>query len=195
MQFIESINPEKIEELELVSFDGPVELITNEGPEFDRAIEELSNCRMLGFDTETKPIFQHHAPRHGTALLQLSSSNKSWLFRLHTLGLPQPLADILSDKHITKIGAAVLDDIRGLQRYNDFEPGRFIDLQSFVEDYGIKDKSVKKLTAIILGKRISKAQQCSNWEAATLNDAQISYAATDAWICLKMYRELLTSRR
>ena len=191
MVFKESVTPEEIESLELIAFDGPITVITERGEDFDEAIRHLSSCRMIGFDTETKPIFNNKAHRNGTALLQLSSETNAYLFRLQMLGLPAELADILADKSITKVGAAVTDDIRGLQRYVNFKAARFMDLQSFAERYGIKDKSVKKLTAIILGRKVSKAQQLSNWEAAELSRAQQLYAATDAWICLKMYKALL----
>ncbi|MCF0177252.1 MAG: 3'-5' exonuclease domain-containing protein 2, partial [Bacteroidales bacterium] len=158
---------------------------------YRRAIAHLKGCRMIGFDTETKPIFQPHARRSATALLQLSSESHAYLFRLHSLGIPPDLADILADNTITKIGAAVLDDIRGLQHYRNFEPARFMDLQRFAERYGIQDKSVKKLAGIILGRKVSKAQQLSNWEIEELTEAQQLYAATDAWICLVMYKRLL----
>ena len=194
MRFRESITPEEIEQLELISFPGRIEVITEEGPAFDAAVRDLAACRMIGFDTETKPVFQPHAPRCPTALLQLSSEETAYLFRLHTLGLPKPLANILASKTITKVGAAVNDDVRGLQHFTYFEPARFMDLQRFAELYGIKDKSVKKLTAIILSRRVSKAQQLSNWEAATLSWPQQLYAATDAWICLVMYKALLASQ-
>lgn len=193
MIFKESITPEEIEKLELIAFPGDIEIITEEGPRFDAAIRDLASCRMIGFDTETKPVFQPHAPRCPTALLQLSNENTSYLFRLHSLGLPKPLADILASKTITKVGAAVADDVRGLQHFAHFEPARFMDLQRFAEQYGIKDKSVKKLTAIILSRRVSKAQQLSNWEAPQLSWPQQLYAATDAWICLVMYKALLAS--
>ena len=193
MRFKESITPEEIEGLELISFPGEIQVITQEGPQFDAAIRDLASQRMIGFDTETKPVFQPHAPRSATALLQLSSEETSYLFRLRSLGLPKPLADILASKTITKVGAAVADDVRGLQHYIPFNASRFMDLQRFAELYGIKDKSVKKLTAIILGRRVSKAQQCSNWEASTLSYQQQLYAATDAWICLVMYKTLLGS--
>ena len=62
-------------------------------------------------------------------------------------------------------------------------------------EYGIRDKSVKKMTAIILGFKISKAQQLSNWEAETLSEAQQAYAATDAWVCRQMYIKLLSSEK
>lgn len=187
------MTPEEIEAMELIAFEGPISVITERGESFDEAIGHLSQCRIIGFDTETKPIFNNKAHRNGTALLQLSSETNAYLFRLQQLGLPAELADILASSSITKVGAAVADDIRGLQRYTDFEAARFMDLQSFAEKYGIKDKSVKKLSAIILGRKVSKAQQLSNWEASELSRAQQLYAATDAWICLKMYKALLGS--
>ena len=193
MKFRESITPEEIEGLEMISFPGEIQVITEEDERYRAAIRDLSSCRMIGFDTETKPVFQPHAPRCATALLQLSSEETSYLFRLHTLGVPDSLADILASRSITKVGAAVADDVRGLQRYNHFEAARFMDLQRFAEQYGIKDKSVKKLAAIILGRRVSKAQQLSNWEAPQLSFPQQLYAATDAWICLVMYKSLLAS--
>lgn len=191
MSFKESITPEEIESLDLISFPGEIKIITEEGPQFDAAVQDLASSRIIGFDTETKPVFQPHAPRCHTALLQLSNEDTSYLFRLHTLGLPDALADILASGSITKVGAAVADDVRGLQHYNRFEAARFMDLQHFAESYGIKDKSVKKLAGIILGRRVSKAQQLSNWEASSLSFPQQLYAATDAWICLVMYKRLL----
>lgn len=191
--FAESITPEEIEPLETAVFPGRISVITSRGEEYDRAIRHLSSRRMIGFDTETKPVFQPHQPRCHTALLQLSSETEAFLFRLHSLGIPDDLAAILSDGSITKIGAAVTDDIHGLQHYNRFQARRFMDLQLFGEKYGIKDKSVRKMGAIILGLKVSKAQQCSNWEAPELSQAQQQYAATDAWICLKMYKALLAS--
>lgn len=193
MKFRESITPEEIEGLELISFPGEIQIITEEDERYRAAIRDLVSCRMIGFDTETKPVFQPHAPRCTTALLQLSSEETSYLFRLHTLGVPDSLADILASRSITKVGAAVADDVRGLQHYNHFEAARFMDLQRFAEQYGIKDKSVKKLAAIILGRRVSKAQQLSNWEAQQLSFPQQLYAATDAWICLVMYKSLLAA--
>lgn len=190
----ETITPEEIEQMDLAAFPGRINVITGPGPELDHAIEHLSNQRFIGFDTETKPVFQAHQPRHHTALLQLSSETEAFLFRLQELGLPQEIADILADPYITKIGAAVGEDIHGLQHYCRFEPHRFLDLQPFGDRYGIKEKSVRKMAAIILGRKVSKAQQCSNWEAQPLSDAQLLYAATDAWICVKMYKALLASK-
>jgi len=190
-----TVTPEEIDALELAVFPGKISVITEEGKEYAHAIKHLKQQRMIGFDTETKPVFVAHAKHNHSALLQLSSETEAFLFRLHSLGLPQDLADILSDEHITKIGAAVGEDIRGLQYYNDFEAHRFMDLQTMGELYGISDKSVRKMSAIILKLKVSKKEQCSNWEAVTLSASQQQYAATDAWICLKMYKALLGSKR
>ena len=191
--FQETISPEEIEQLPLAAFPGRITVITEAGPELDHAIAHLSAQSLIGFDTDTKTIFEARRPRPHTALLQLSSETESFLFRLHYLGLPKEIADILADPYITKIGAAVYDDIRGLQHFRSFEARRFMDLQSFGGKYGIKEKSVRKMAAIILGQKVSKAQQCSNWEAHPLSEAQLLYAATDAWICVKMYKALLAS--
>lgn len=188
-----TIAPEEIESYELAVFPGRIKVISTVGRDYKKAIEHLNEQRMIGFDTETKPVFQSHAPRHGTALLQLSSESDAFLFRLNHIGLPQDLADILANPDITKIGAAVADDIHGLQRHLHFEAGRFMDLQQFGSKFGIEEKSVRKMAAIILKLKVSKAQQCSNWEAERLSPAQQQYAATDAWICLRMYKALLAS--
>ena len=193
--FQPTITPEEIESLELAAFPGRIHVITQPGPDLDHAIEHLYAQRFIGFDTETKPVFQAHQPRHHTALLQLSSETEAFLFRLQELGLPDEIAGVMADPYITKIGAAVHEDIRGLQHYCPFEPHRFMDLQSFGSEYGIQEKSVRKMAAIILGCKVSKAQQCSNWEADPLSEAQLLYAATDAWICVKMYKALLASER
>ena len=148
---------------------------------------------MIGFDTETRPVFEPHKPHNHVALLQLSGPEHAYLFRVNNLGMRKRLCALLADKKILKIGAACHDDVRGLKYYAEFKEDGFVDLQKIGWEWGIKDKSVKKMAANILGVRISKAQQLSNWEAETLSDAQQMYAATDAWVCLEMYRKLLES--
>lgn len=185
-----SISPEEIGALELASFPGEIVLVDQDGEVFQRAIRYLKRQRVLGFDTETRPTFSPDQHSNGTALLQLSGGTKAFLFRLKKLGLPNSLAAILANPGILKVGAATLDDVRGLQKLNRFSPKGFVDLQNIVWEYGIRDKSVKKMAAIILGVKISKAQQLSNWEAEHLSESQLKYAATDAWVCREMFLKL-----
>lgn len=190
-----SISPEEISVLELASFPGDIVVVDEQGPALDSAIRYLKRQRILGFDTETRPTFTPDQHSTGTALLQLSGPGKAFLFRLKKTGLPRPLAAILANPAIVKVGAATRDDIKGLQKITRFAPKNFVDMQSIVADYGIRDKSVKKMTAIILGVKISKAQQLSNWEAEHLSESQRRYAATDAWVCREMYRKLMESEK
>jgi ribonuclease D len=193
--FIESISPEDLGKLEYASFPGKIHVIDSVGAEFNRAIAYLRSQKVIGFDTETRPCFGPNQPRYGVSLLQLSGPEKAYLFRVKNMGMHRRLCNILADKRIVKVGAAIHDDIRGLQKLHDFQADGFVDLQKIVAEYGIRDKSVKKMTAIILGFRISKTQQLSNWEAETLSEAQCKYAATDAWVCREMYLKLMRSEK
>lgn len=193
--FASSIDPESIERLPKASFPGEIHVIDSPGRELDAAVRYLKSKKIIGFDTESRPCFSPGQPQYGTSLLQLSGAEKAYLFRIKLIGLDRRVASILADPAILKIGAAVNDDIRGLKKYTNFKEAGFVDLQKIVGEYGIKDKSVKKMAAIILGVKISKTQQLSNWEAETLSESQRKYAATDAWVCRVMYQKLLQSEK
>ncbi len=195
MNFKSSITPEELNQLDCISFPGEIHVIEEEGEEFDYALRYLRRQSLIGFDTETRPCFTPSVPRSEVALLQLSGEKEAFLFRINMLGMREELCDILADEDIVKVGAAVHDDIRGLQRHTEFEPASFVDLQKMVGEWGITDKSVKKMSAIVLGQKVSKTQQLSNWEADTLSEAQLMYAATDAWVCLKIYKKLLATEK
>lgn len=184
-----------MEALDFASFPGKIYVIDSVGAEFNRAIAYLRSQKIIGFDTETRPTFSQEQPRYGVALLQLSGPDKAFLFRVNKMGMHRRLCNLLASEKVVKVGAAIHDDIKGLQRKHDFQPGAFIDLQKIVCEWGIRDKSVKKMAAIILRFRISKTQQLSNWEAGSLSEAQCKYAATDAWVCREMYLKLLASEK
>ena len=193
--YIESISREELEKLEYASFPGKIHVIDSVGAEFNKAIAYLRSQKIIGFDTETRPCFGPNQPRYNVSLLQLSGPGKAFLFRLKDMGMHRRLCSLLADRKIIKVGAAIHDDIRGLQKLRHFDADGFVDLQKLVGEYGIRDKSVKKMTAIILGFRISKTQQLSNWEAEQLSESQCKYAATDAWVCREMYIKLMASEK
>ena len=184
-----------MEKLEFASFPGKIYVIDSVGAEFNRAIAYLRSQKVIGFDTETRPTFSQDQPRYGVALLQLSGPDKAFLFRINRMGMHRRLCNLMASDKIIKVGAAIHDDIRGLQRRHDFQPAAFVDLQKIVCEWGIRDKSVKKMAAIILGIRVSKTQQLSNWEAERLSESQCRYAATDAWVCREMYLKLLANEK
>ena len=195
MAFASTVTVEEIESLEVASFPGEITVVASAHcEEFDQAIAYLSRQEVIGFDTETKPCFVPKVPRNKMAILQLSGADKAYIFRLQQVGVPPKLAALLGNPNVLKIGAAVHDDIRGLQEYRRFIPKGFVDLQRLAPTYGIEEKSVRKMSAIILKKRVSKSQQLSNWESSHLSDAQLRYAAIDAWICREMYYKLMAER-
>jgi ribonuclease D len=187
-QFDESVTDEDLKKLPVMQFEGRVQLIDTM-QKFRHAMHEISRCKILGFDTETRPSFKK-GTRHKVSLLQLADDHDAWLFRLNMLGLPPELTALLSSPGIVKVGVAVHDDIKALRHLTPFEPGGFVDLQNVVADHGIKQLGLKRLSAIILGFSISKSQQTSNWEAPGLTQPQQVYAATDAWVCRRIYLQL-----
>lgn len=188
MTYRESIDKDELAELPLIQFEGNITLVESK-EEYMASIDYLSRQKILGFDTETKPAFKKGVVNE-VALLQLSTNDKAFLFRLNKIGLPNGLKGILENPAIQKIGVAIRDDIKGLQKLNHFKPGGFVELQELVKGYGIQDFSLKKLSAIVLGYRISKSQRITNWEAPELTEAQQIYAATDAWISHRIFESL-----
>jgi ribonuclease D len=184
----ENITAEEIAECELDWFKGEMVLV-DDLEKFHDVFPRLASASLLGFDTETKPSFKK-GKKHPVSLIQLSTENLACLFRINKIGIPHEMVRLLSDPKIVKAGVAVHDDIRFLKGVKKFEPQGFIDLQPMVKEYGIESSGLKKLAAIILGIRISKRQQVTDWEAEELSEAQMIYAATDAWVCHEIYRKL-----
>lgn len=171
-----------------VLFEGRIFVIQTE-PEAQKAVSYLLSQPLLGFDTETRPSFRP-GPMRSVALLQVATQDTCFLFRLNRIGLPQALVELLSDRRIPKIALSWKDDTKQLQRLQRFEMGDFVELQSYVREFGIEDASLQKLYANVFGQKISKGQQLSNWENDVLSEAQQRYAATDAWACVRLYEEL-----
>lgn len=183
-----SISNEEILLLPLRTFAGEIILIQSKD-ELEAVTEMLEQADVIGFDTETRPSFKK-GEFHEVALLQFSIPGKALLIQLQKTGLPESIANILSNPNIIKAGVAIRDDIKALQKLRRFNPHGFVDLSVLARENGIGVESVKKLTALLLGFRISKTAQTSNWETFTLTEKQIEYAATDAWVCLEIYKKL-----
>jgi ribonuclease D len=184
----ESIDKDELADLPLIQFEGEI-LLVESREDYLTSVKYLSAQSLLGFDTETKPAFKK-GEYNEVALLQLATKDHAFLFRLNKIGLGNSLKRILENPEIQKIGVAIRDDIKSLQKLNHFKPGGFIELQDHVKDFGIQDFSLKKISAIVLGCRISKAQRVTNWEAQELSEAQLVYAATDAWVSHRIYESL-----
>ncbi len=144
---------------------------------------------VLGFDTETRPSFQKGVS-YKIALMQISKGNTCYLFRLNKIGIPQCIVALLSNKNLVKVGLSLNDDFRQIRRRRECEFNSFVDIQKLAPKVGIKDMSLSKIYAIVFGKKISKSQRLTNWEADKLDDKQQMYAAIDAWACVDLYYKL-----
>lgn len=182
-----------IRDLPAVSFEGRIIVIITPG-EAERAVDYLLSHRLLGVDTETRPSFRKGCS-YRVALLQASTADTCFLFRLNRIGMTPAIIRFLEDRKVLKVGLSWHDDILSLQKRAKFTPGKFFDIQRHVCEIGVEDMSLQKLYANFFHKRISKAQQLSNWEAPVLSDKQKLYAATDAWACIMLYKELMRLER
>lgn len=170
-------------------FGGRIITIVTEG-EVERAVNYLLTMPILGIDTETRPSF-HKGKQNQVALLQVSTHDTCFLFRLNQIGMPPAIIRFLEDETVPKIGLSLKDDLLMLGQRQAFKPGNFYDLQQHVQEIGIEDMALQKIYANIFGERICKNQRLSNWEAPILTDAQKRYAATDAWACIMIYEEIV----
>ncbi|HLW09526.1 MAG TPA: 3'-5' exonuclease [Fermentimonas sp.] len=188
-----TISKQQLSELEKVIFDGDI-IVIDHPEEVADAVNFLSTHKAIGFDTETKPAFKR-GQVHNVALLQLATEDKCFLFRLNKIGYPIEIEELICDEKVKKIGLSLRDDFAALRKRTGKKPQNFLDLQLFVDKFGIEDNSLQKIYAILFGEKISKNQRLSNWEAANLSPAQQSYAAIDAWACLKIYNHLTKQSR
>jgi ribonuclease D len=187
--FEPTITKEALAALPPILFGGEIVVVDQPG-QIDAACDVLLREPVIGFDTESRPVFQRGVVNR-IALLQLSTPSKCYLFRLNKIRLDKAILKILESSRVTKVGLSVAGDIRELETLRRLRPKGFIDLQTIAPDYGIRELSLAKIAAIVLGRRISKAQRLSNWEAVQLTENQQLYAATDAWACLEIYKRLL----
>lgn len=182
-------NKNAISNLPIASFEGRVIVVLTEA-EAEKAVDYLLTADILGMDTETRPSFKR-GQTFKVALLQVSTRDTCFLFRLNLIGLCPAVIRLLENTTVPMIGLSWHDDLRMLKKRGEFTPGHFIELQNMVGDIGIKDLSLQKIYANLFLKKISKRQRLTNWEMPVLNDQQKIYAATDAWACIMIYEEIM----
>jgi ribonuclease D len=183
-----TITPEEINSLPLKTFQGKITVVS-EAEKLPRIIKEIEKHRVVGFDTETRPSFKK-GQIYQVALLQLAIPGKAFLIRINHTGVTQEIAELFENEAVAKVGVGIRDDLKALRKNREFLPAACYDLSTIAKQVGLQVESVKKLTALLLGFRISKSAQTSNWEAPTFTQKQIEYAATDAWVCLELYMKL-----
>lgn len=188
-KYLRAFSKDDINAMPLRRYDGPVDVIRTE-KQRSRAIKEMERESVLGFDTETRPVFKKGRKPGPPSLVQLATAERVYVFQIGVLSLCNGLCDLLADKRIIKTGVAVRDDILGLQRLAEFTPKGFVDLSDITAKANMQTHGLRNMAANLLGFRISKSAQCSNWAKDKLTPQQVTYAATDAWISRELYLAL-----
>lgn len=188
-----SISKEQLAILPVETYNGKIVLIDNYNS-FEKAILELNKHSIVGIDTESRPVFKKGQPSY-VALVQIATSDACYLIRLNKIGgIPHDLIKFFENANIMKVGLSLRDDIMRLHQMVNFEPRGFLDLQTFVKQYHIRDNGLQRIYAIVFGKHISKSQKLTNWAQPTLTEMQQKYAAIDAWACITVYNHLITGQ-
>lgn len=172
-----------------LSFPGKIHLI-NTDQELQAVMSDLTSAKALGFDTETRPAFKK-GEVYQVALLQLSTETDAYVVRLHRISQFDVFKRIFENPNVLKVGLAIRDDLKQLQKRFQFTPENFVELQTLAKEKGLENFGLKGMTEEVLGATITKGPKTTNWEAAELTDRQILYAATDAWIGLTLYQKLM----
>ena len=189
---IKKISKAEINELPMIQWEGEIRVLSTLEA-MHSAVAELLPCDHLGFDTETRPTFkkgQYYPP----ALIQLASPDCVYLFRICQTKTLDPLLPLLESTRILKTGVAIKDDVKELRAMQDFQPGGFVEITELTKKLGYENRGLRALAGLLIGGRISKAAQVSNWARPELDEKQIRYAATDAWISREIYVRALAEQ-
>ena len=180
------LSKNEINALPLIQYEGDIEILTSKD-NIQAAINDLKNYDIIGFDTETKPTFVK-GPLNPPSIMQLACDDKVYIFQFDNDEIFKQLSLILSNKNITKCGVSVDRDLIELMYLSPFDPISFIDLGNIAREKEIPHHGLRGLVAMFLKHRISKGSQTSDWSRIILSDSQISYAATDAWVSLELFK-------
>ena len=189
----ERIHPDEINALPLIFFEGEIIIVETPEQEEEAYREMMDGDNVLGFDTESKPVFKKGIVQR-LALIQLCNGSKAWLYRVHKTGISRRLQQILAHEEILKVGLATADDGKKINHDCGFLPRGLFDISTVSAECGYKENGLRNLAARVLGGRISKAQQTSNWENEELSEAQQVYATTDAWLGRELYFALVAEK-
>jgi len=183
-----SISKEEVQLLPLARYDGPIHLL-HRGEPCAEACKILEKESVLGFDTESRPSFkkgQSYLP----SLIQFATRDAVYLFQIDSRWIPDEIVRVMENPLVIKAGLALQQDLTKLKQIRNFQEKKTVDLAQIASRKGMQKTGLRSLAALLMGIRISKSAQVTNWSKPDLTPAQIQYAATDAWASRELYFKL-----
>ena len=185
-----TISRDDVNALPVRRYEGEVRVVST-GGDIASALKDILGESVIGFDTETRPAFRV-GESYPPSLAQLATARAVYLFQVRHRELAQAVAEVLGNEHVVKAGVGLADDLRGLKKLIQFAEKAVVDLGAVAVRNGLRQTGVRNLTALFLGFRIPKGTKTSNWARPRLSSQQITYAATDAWVCRELYVQFRT---
>ena len=176
---------EEVNRLAIGKYEGEICLVTSD-QDLERAIDVICGEQVVGLDTETKPAFrkgQFYLP----CLVQIATASVVYLFQLKRMDFSSRLVKVLENSALIKTGIGLANDFSSLKKVFPFEPQNIVDLSLVAQRQGFKKSGIRNLTVQLLGFRVTKGSSTSNWASPELTPKQITYAATDAWVCRELF--------
>lgn len=157
------------------------------------ALSALTRLPAWGFDTESKPTFIKDQVSEGPHILQLASADRAWVFQLHNPDCSAIAAQLLAWPDIVKAGFGLGDDRKRIIAKLGVEPADVLELNTVFMQRGYrKDMGVRGAVAVLFQQRFIKSKKAatSNWATPRLTEAQLVYAANDAYAAFKVLQAL-----
>jgi ribonuclease D len=159
----------------------------------EEASGAIASASCLGFDTESKPTFFKDQQSEGPHVVQLSTLERAWVFQLHDTECRAIVAELLSLPNVVKAGFGLGDDRKRIIAKLGVEPANVLELNTVFRERGYrKDMGVKAAVAILFNRRFIKSKKAttSNWANPRLTEAQLVYAANDAYAAARVFEAL-----
>lgn len=182
---VRAISREEMANLPIRRYEGEVCVVATPH-DLERALADIRRESVAGFDTETRPAFTK-GESYLPCLVQVATARRVYLFQLRRPEVFDALAELLQESRIAKVGVALAHDLRTLRLVFPFIEDNVVDLGIVARRSGLGQTGVRNLAGMFLGIRIPKGTKTSNWAALHLSAQQITYAATDAWVCRELF--------
>ena len=183
------ITAKQISRMRNCAYDGEIKIIKS-CLDAKFAVQEILKETVVGFDTESKPAFKK-GEYYPPSVIQIACKDKVYIFQLDCIGRLSPIIPVFECPEITKVGAAISNDVKNLQKLENFEASGFYDLGTFSKMLRIPYTGLRNLAAIFLRVRISKSERLTDWKARSFTQDQVRYAATDAWVSRAIFIKML----